>query len=77
MQAIFEHQKRGGDDEVAYILARNARSRMQLNAAVDMGCRGGGNQCKRGPCFKSAIEMFSGDGMEGVPKGVVLTLPRH
>ena len=56
-----------------YIFARTVRSCTQYNAAVGIGCnRRGGNQCKRGPCFKRAMGMFSGDRMDDVPKEVVL-----
>ena len=76
MQAILERQKQlGGDDQEPYILARTATSCMQYNAAVDIGCRGGGNKCKRGARFKRAMGMLSGDDMEGAPEEGVLALP--
>ena len=78
MQAIFERQKqRGGDGEGPYILARTVRSCMQYSAAVDIGCRGGGNESQRAACFRRATRMVSGDGMETAPKEVVLALLRH
>ena len=72
---VLERQKqRGGSDDVPYILARTVRSCLQYNASIALGCRGTGNQCPRGPCFKRAMDMFAGEGMEGIPKEVVLAL---
>ena len=47
------------------------------DAAIDIGCRGGGNRCVRGPCFKRAMDMFASEGMEGCPKEIVLALLKN
>ena len=78
LQASLDRQElRGRDDAVFDILARTVRGCVQYNAAGGIGCTGSSNQYKRDPCFKRAVDMFSGDDMESVLNEDVLALLQH
>ena len=79
VQGVLDRQKEreSQGDNVPYVLARTVWSNLQYEAALLIGCTGAGSQCLRGECFARAIGMFSGKGMEGIPREVVLALLRH
>lgn len=77
MQQILARQEEMEGDNVGYLLARTVRSCVQFNAAKDLGCKGQGNQCLRGPCMAAAMAMFDGKKMEGISKVVVDALIKY
>ena len=64
-------------DNVDYALARTVRSNIQYHAAMELGAKGAGNQCKRGDCMEAAMSMFAGKGFAGIPKPVVAALLQY
>ena len=78
VQAVLERQKeRGGDGNVPFALAGTLWCCLQWNSAARIGCKETGNKCKRGPCFKREMGMFSVNHMDVVPQEVVLSLLSH
>lgn len=64
-------------DDVSYALARTVRSNIQYQAAMELGAKGAGNQCKRGGCMEASMSMFAGKGFAGIPQPVVQALLQY
>lgn len=73
VQDVLARQKRL-DRSPPYCLAKRVRNQVYYETSKDLGCTGAGNQVPAAPCMNAALQVFAGEGKDGLPPDLVKAL---
>ncbi|CAN0196540.1 unnamed protein product [Scytosiphon promiscuus] len=70
---VLARQKRL-DRDPPYCLTKKVCKKVYYETSKDLGCSCAGNQVPAAPCMKAALQVFAGEGKDGLPPDLVKAL---